>query len=43
MTSVVGARRHDARRRGLFAELAEGLRWVYQHRMVAPLAIATHV
>lgn len=30
-------------RRSLFAELAEGLRWVYRHRMLAPLAIATHV
>ncbi len=30
-------------RRSLFAELAEGLRWVYRHRMLAPLAIAMHV
>ncbi|GAA3727899.1 MFS transporter [Leifsonia bigeumensis] len=32
-----------AARRSLFAELAEGLRWVYRHRMLAPLAVATHV
>lgn len=30
-------------RRNLFAELAEGLRWVYRHRMLAPLAITTHI
>jgi MFS family permease len=30
-------------RRSILTELAEGLRWVYRHRMLAPLAIATHV
>lgn len=29
-------------RRNLFGELAEGLRWVYRHRMLAPQAIAGH-
>jgi MFS family permease len=29
-------------RRGLSHEVAEGLAWVYRHRMLAPLAISTH-
>jgi hypothetical protein len=32
-----------AARRGVRAELGEGLAWVYRHRMLAPLATATHL
>jgi MFS family permease len=29
--------------RGLRAEIAEGLRWVYRHRVLAPMAVGSHV
>ncbi|GIE93729.1 MFS transporter [Paractinoplanes rishiriensis] len=35
--------RPAAGRRGLWAELREGLAWVYQHRMLAPMALSGHL
>jgi MFS family permease len=39
---VEPARPPEGRRPRLFAELAEGLRWVYRHRTLAPFALTTH-
>ncbi|UKA62325.1 MFS transporter [Arthrobacter sp. FW306-04-A] len=37
------AERSDASLRNLRVEIAEGLRWVYRHRVLAPMAIGSHV
>lgn len=34
--------RQPAARRHVFAELREGLAWVYRHRMLAPMALTSH-
>ena len=40
---VDDTRQDDARQsRGLRAEIAEGLRWVYRHRVLGPMAIGSH-
>ncbi|MGW4244209.1 MFS transporter [Nocardia sp. NPDC004722] len=35
--------RPRARRRNLSAEIRDGLRWTYHHRVLGPLAVSTHV
>lgn len=43
-TSIeVDERRTDARPGNLRAEIAEGLRWMYRHHTLGPLAASTHV
>jgi MFS family permease len=37
------ARPATAERRHLLVELREGVRWVYRHRMLAPLAVSDHL
>lgn len=39
----VGEELRAPQRRGIRREIAEGLRWTYRHRVLAPMAVSSHV